>query len=100
MMEDADEDGSGEIEFQEFAILMGKKLAESEQDEELVEVFKLFDKDGDDKLNALDLKQVFVELGMQNDNMEDDCELLIKVLEPEEPGVLKFEEFVQAFMAR
>ena len=30
MMEDADEDGSGEIEFQEFAILMGKKLAESE----------------------------------------------------------------------
>ena len=29
-MEDADEDGSGEIEFQEFAILMGKKLAESE----------------------------------------------------------------------
>ena len=100
MMQEADEDDSGEIEFAEFAILMGKKLAENEQDEELVEVFKLFDKDGDEKLNALDLKQVFVELGMQNENMEDDCELLIKVLEPEEPGSLKFEEFVQAFMAR
>ena len=35
---------------------MGKKLAENEQDEELVEVFKLFDKDEDKKLNALDLK--------------------------------------------
>ena len=29
-MTEADEDDSGEIEFQEFAILMGKKLAESE----------------------------------------------------------------------
>ena len=30
MMQEADEDDSGEIEFAEFAILMGKKLAENE----------------------------------------------------------------------
>ena len=30
MMQEADEDDSGEIEFKEFAILMGKKLAENE----------------------------------------------------------------------
>ena len=79
---------------------MGKKLAENEQDEELVEVFKLFDKDGDGLLDAADLKQVFIELGMSGDNMEEDCELLIKVLDPEIPGCLNFGEFVQAFMAR
>ena len=79
---------------------MGKKLAENEQDEELVEVFKLFDKDGDDRLDAEDLKQVFVELGMSNENVEDDCALLIKVLDPEQEGKLNFDEFVQAFMAR
>ena len=56
MMAEADEDNSGEIDFYEFAILMGKKLAETEHDEELVEVFKLFDKDGDEYLDASDLK--------------------------------------------
>ena len=75
-------------------------MAENEQDEELVAVFKLFDKDGDEKIDATDLKQVFVELGMSGDNMEEDCELLIKVLDPEKKGFLSFDEFVQAFMAR
>ena len=56
MMQEADEDQSGEIDFVEFAHLMGKKLAENEQDEELVEVFKLFDKDDDGYLDAEDLK--------------------------------------------
>ena len=37
---------------------------------------------------------------MNGENMEEDCELLIRVLDPERPGYLKFEEFVQAFMAR
>ena len=100
MMAEADEDQSGEIDFNEFAQLMGKKMAENEQDEELVEVFKLFDKDGDGMLDAADLKQVFIELGMSDDQMEDNCELLIKVLDPKEPGKLNFPEFVQAFMAR
>ena len=94
MMEEADEDKSGEIDFVEFAHLMGKKLAENEQDEELVEVFKLFDKDDDGYLDAEDLKQVFVELGMSNDTIEEDCGLLIKVLDPEVEGKLNFQEFV------
>ena len=46
---------------------MGKKMAENEKEEELVEVFKLFDKDGDDSIDAKDLKQVFIELGMNKD---------------------------------
>ena len=79
---------------------MGKKLQENEQDEELVEVFKLFDKDQDDLLDSIDLKQVFIELGMTGDNLEEDCELLIKVLGPSTPGYLNLNEFIQAFMAR
>ena len=31
---------------------------------------------------------------MSNENVEEDCALLIKVLDPEVEGKLKFEEFV------
>ena len=45
MMAEADEDQSGEIDFKEFCMLMGRRQQENEQDEELIEVFKIFDKD-------------------------------------------------------
>ena len=44
MIKEVDEDGNGEINFQEFCGLMVKQMEANEPAEELVEVFKLFDK--------------------------------------------------------
>ncbi len=57
---------------------MGKRKSENEQDEELIEVFKLFDKNGDGYIDAVDLRAIFVELG-QDKISEDDCEFLIQL---------------------
>ena len=77
MIEEADEDGSGEIDFREFCILLSKRLSESEEDEELIQVFQTFDLDADNKVDAEDLKRIFVELGY--DATEEECELLVKM---------------------
>jgi calmodulin len=63
MIKEVDIDNNGEIDFGEFCGLMVKKLKESEPEEELVEVFKIFDKDGDGKIDIHDLDLVFKELG-------------------------------------
>ena len=47
MIKDADEDESGEIDFYEFCNLMAKRIKETDHDEELIEVFNLFDKNED-----------------------------------------------------
>ena len=55
MIKEVDEDDSGEIDFDEFCKLMIKKMSENEPEEELKEVFNMFDKNKDDCVNYLDL---------------------------------------------
>ena len=62
-------------------------------------VFKLFDKDNDGFIDALDLRAIFVELG-QDKISEDDCEFLIKLHDVDKDGLLDFNEFISTIMAK
>ena len=59
-----DYDGDGEVDFDEFVCLMVKTLYDADKaEEELVEVFRKFDKNGDNVINPQDLMVAFHELG-------------------------------------
>ena len=59
-----DYDGDGEVDFDEFVCLMVKTLYDADKaEEELVEVFKKFDKNGDNVIDPQDLMIAFHELG-------------------------------------
>ena len=75
MIKEVDENGDGDVDFDEFCGLMVKKMNENEPEEELVEVFKIFDKNNDEKIDAEDLKIIFQELG--EDVTDEDCRLMI-----------------------
>ena len=65
MIDEVDEDGSGEIEFDEFLSLMQKKLAESNGKDEMREAFSVFDRDKGGTISASELKHVMNNLGEQ-----------------------------------
>ena len=47
MIDEVDADGNGSLEFPEFLNLMANKMRNADTEEELIEAFKIFDRDGD-----------------------------------------------------
>ena len=72
-----DFDGNGTLDFPEFLELMAKKIKQIDTEEELVEAFKIFDRDSDGLLKKNDLKKIFEILG-ENDLDDEQIEQMIE----------------------
>merc|ERR1711934_993439 len=58
MVKDIDADGNAQIEFNEFAAMMGDKVSGKDGVEEMKKAFKLFDTEGKGKITIKELKAV------------------------------------------
>ena len=58
MINEVDVDGNGFIEFDEYLSLMARKMKDTDVDEELIEVFKIFDMDGNGLISADELRLI------------------------------------------
>jgi len=52
MINEVDADGNGTIDFPEFLSLMARKMKDTDTEEELIEAFKVFDRDGNGLISA------------------------------------------------
>ena len=73
MINEVDVDGNGTLEFDEFCNLMSRQMKDSNQESELEERFKLFDKDGNGFIDRDELAQVMRQLGekLSDDEIEE-----------------------------
>ena len=96
MMKEVDEDGSGEIEFNEFLALMAKRSkfgVSGSGGEDWMEAFKVFDKDGDGYISPGKLQHVMVNLG-ENMSTEEVHEMVMEA-DLDGDGLINFDEFVK-----
>mmetsp|Transcript_3482 Transcript_3482/g.533 ORF Transcript_3482/g.533 Transcript_3482/m.533 type:complete len:81 (-) Transcript_3482:214-456(-) len=63
MINEIDADGNGLIDFDEFCKLMAKKMKDTDTEEELIEAFKVFDRDNNGKIDADELRFGMIHLG-------------------------------------
>merc|ERR1719461_1818423 len=90
----SDEDGSGEIEFAEFAQIWQRKLL-SVNESYIHAVFTVLDEDGNGSIDVQELAKV---LDMTND--QEEVKELVKEVDTDGDGVISFSEFRAAMIEK
>lgn len=93
LIKQVDTDQSGTIEFEEFLVIMQKKMVEMDPSEMVNIAFDSFDHDGDRKIGKDDLMKVMQNLGERV--TEDEVEELIRVGDQTGDGALTPGEFTE-----
>ena len=98
MIAEVDLDGNGEIDFEEFVTLMNRRSKETDTEEEVLNAFKVFDKEGNGLISVTELRHIMVTLGDQLN--EDEVDELLREADSDGDGFINYEEFIRTLMAR
>eukprot|EP00448_Togula_jolla_P009181 CAMPEP_0170607114 /NCGR_PEP_ID=MMETSP0224-20130122/20879_1 /TAXON_ID=285029 /ORGANISM="Togula jolla, Strain CCCM 725" /LENGTH=154 /DNA_ID=CAMNT_0010932253 /DNA_START=81 /DNA_END=545 /DNA_ORIENTATION=- len=96
MMNEVDADDF--IAFPQFLSLMARKVKDTDTEEELIEAFKVFDRDGDGYISAGELRHSMTNLGEKLTDAEVDE--MIKEADTDADGRINYEEFQKMMMAK
>eukprot|EP00928_Gymnodinium_smaydae_P090485 TRINITY_DN74279_c0_g1_i1.p1 TRINITY_DN74279_c0_g1~~TRINITY_DN74279_c0_g1_i1.p1 ORF type:complete len:150 (-),score=52.92 TRINITY_DN74279_c0_g1_i1:65-514(-) len=98
MVDEIDADGSGEIDFPEFLSLMARKMKDTSTEEEIIEAFRVFDKDHTGYIARPEFRKVLLEYGEKLTDAEADE--IEKDADPDGDGKINYEELVKMMMAK
>ncbi|KAK8728576.1 hypothetical protein OTU49_009023, partial [Cherax quadricarinatus] len=96
---ETDEDGSGELEFEEFVELAAKFLIEEDEEAlkaELKEAFRVYDREGNGYITTEVLREILREL--DNRLTEEDLDNIIEEVDEDGSGTLDFDVRLRALV--
>eukprot|EP01083_Nonionella_stella_P067954 180073_1 len=96
IMSNLDENGDGVMDFDEFVLMMDRRLSIHSQKPQIEQTFKVFDKNGDGKITPEELKEALTELG--EEVTEKDVMDMIKEADLNGDGAIDFDEFMIMMM--
>ncbi|KAJ8955278.1 hypothetical protein NQ318_000306 [Aromia moschata] len=96
IINEVDEDGSGELEFEEFITLASRFMVEEDAEamqQELKEAFRLYDKEGNGYITTKTLKEILKEL---DDKLtSEELDMMIAEIDSDGSGTVDFDEFME-----
>ncbi len=91
MINEVDADGSGTIDFPEFLMMMARKVKQIDNDEEIREAFRIFDKDGNGYISEAELRHVLNNIGEKLS--DEEVEELLFSSDIDGDGQVNYQEF-------
>ena len=97
MMNEVDLNRDGKIDFDEFMTLMVKNSPDTQTEDEVINAFRVFDKEGNGLISSVELKHIMMSIG---DKMtEEEADEMVNEADIDEDGMINYEEFVRMMMA-
>eukprot|EP00095_Tigriopus_kingsejongensis_P012274 maker-scaffold577_size191314-snap-gene-0.34 protein:Tk12274 transcript:maker-scaffold577_size191314-snap-gene-0.34-mRNA-1 annotation:"striated muscle-like" len=91
-----DSDSGGTIDFLEFLSLMGNKMKAMKKEEDVVQVFRIFDRDRNGYITASELRFAMNQLGYPID--QNEAKRMIQDADKNGDGLVNYEEFYNKIM--
>ncbi|UKK01874.1 calmodulin [Theileria orientalis] len=98
MINEIDTNSSGTIDFPEFLLLMARKMKECDTEEELIQAFKVFDRDGNGFISAQELRHVMTNLGERL--TDEEVDEMLREADIDGDGKINYEEFVKLMVSK
>lgn len=93
MIREVDEDGSGTIDFGEFLEMMARKLNQIDIEKELLDAFKVYDRDGNGLVSIAELRYFLTNQGPKLSH--EDLDEIAKTADIDGDGHINFTEFIR-----
>lgn len=98
MIQEVDINNDGKIDLDEFITLMTKNSPDTQTEDEVINAFRVFDKEGNGLISSSELKHIMMTIG---DKMtEEEAEEMVTEADIDEDGMINYEEFVRMMMAK
>jgi calmodulin len=98
MIVDVDSDEDGKIDFNEFIQIMHKRAKDSDIEEELIEAFRIFDKESEGKISSSEFRHIMLTLGERLS--EDEIDEMIKEADWKGEGYINYKDFVKIILSK
>ncbi|KAG9128873.1 hypothetical protein Leryth_009651 [Lithospermum erythrorhizon] len=93
MIDKIDVNGDGCVDIDEFGELYQSIMDEKDEEEDMREAFKVFDRNGDGFITVEELKSVLASLGLKQGRTVEDCRKMILKVDVDGDGMVNFNEF-------
>ena len=97
MLNEIDIGEDGTIIFDEFLYMMSRQMREGDTEEEIIDAFRVFDKDGDGKISAAELIHIMKNLG--EPLTQEEIDEMISQADINKDGIIDYVKFVHLMLS-